>query len=175
VFLDESGFLLVPTRRRTWGIEGVTPVIRFNFRRERISALAALTVSAERHHMGLYTRFQRDNFNAADFVNVVRVLLSHMRGEVILLWDSLTGHRSAARRLQRRFPRLHIEYFPAYSPELNPVEWVWKDFNDHMANSILLDKEHIRQRLHANKARVSRTQDKLRSFVLSSDIPSPPW
>ena len=125
--------------------------------------------------MGLYTRFQGKNFDASDFVNFLRMLLSHLRGEVILLWDRLAAHKSAARRLGARFPRLHVEYFPAYAPELNPVEWIWKDFNGHTANSLLRDKGHLHQRLHANKRRVSRTQEKLRSFVLSSKLPSPPW
>jgi transposase len=167
--------MLIPTRQRTWGLEGRTPVIRFNYRHDRISALAALTVSAERHRMGLYTRFQQKNFNAADFINFLRMLMSHLRGHVIVLWDRLAAHKSAARQLRVRFPRLHVEYLPAYAPELNPVEWVWKDFNGRTANSLLKDKQHIRQRLHANKRRVSRSQDKLRSFVLSSDLPSSPW
>lgn len=125
--------------------------------------------------MGLYTRFQQKNFDTADFVNAVRMLLCHLRGPVILLWDQLPAHKSAARELQTRFDRLQIEYFPGYAPELNPVEWVWKDFNGRTANSLLRDKQHIRQRLHANKRRVSRTQEKLRSFVEASDLPSTPW
>lgn len=167
--------MLIPTRRRTWGPQGQTPVIRFNYKHDRISALAALTVSAQRHRMGLYTRFQQDNFNTADFVNFVRMLLCHLRGPVILLWDQLPAHKGAARALRQRFPRLHIEYFPGYAPELNPVEWIWKDFNDRTANSLLRDKQHIRQRLHANKRRVNRTQEKLRSFVEASEFPSTPW
>jgi transposase len=175
VFIDESGFLLIPTKRKTWGPQGQTPVIRYCYRHDRMSALAALTVSAQRHRMGLYTRFQQDNFNAADFVHFLRMLLSHVTGPVILLWDRLAAHKSAARQLQARFPRLHIEYFPAYAPELNPVEWIWQDFNRHTANSLLRDKSHLRQRLHANRRRVSHTQAKLRSFVAASHLPSAPW
>ena len=167
--------MLIPTRRRTWGPQGQTPVIRFNYKHDRISALAALTVSAQRHRMGLYTLFQQDNFNTADFVNSVRMLLCHLRGPVILLWDRLPAHKGAARALRVRFARLHIEYFPGYAPELNPVEFIWKDFNDRTADSLLRDKQHIRQRLHANKRRVNRTQEKLRSFVEAAELPSTPW
>jgi len=42
-FLDESGFLLIPSRRRTWGSEGKTPVGCYSYRHDRISALATLT------------------------------------------------------------------------------------------------------------------------------------
>ena len=119
-------------------------------------------MSAQRKYMGLYTRFQQDTFTAMDVANFLRMLLCHLRGHVILLWDGAPIHKGEPfRTLQTQFPRLHLERFPAYAPELNPVEWVWKDFKGHTANSLLRDKQHIRQRLHANKRRVSRTQKKL--------------
>jgi hypothetical protein len=43
-FIDESGLLLMPTRRRTWAPEGHTPIFRSNDEHDRISALAAITV-----------------------------------------------------------------------------------------------------------------------------------
>ncbi len=63
-FLRDPGFLLIPTKRRTWGPRGQTPVIKYSYRHDRISALAALSVSARRRSMGLYVRFQQANFTA---------------------------------------------------------------------------------------------------------------
>ena len=48
VFLDESGFLLIPTHRRTWAPEGHTPMVPHRYRHDRLSALAALTVLPKR-------------------------------------------------------------------------------------------------------------------------------
>ena len=56
--------MLIPTRRRTWGPEGHTPRIPYSYKHDRISALAVLTVSPIRRHIGLYARFQQDNFKA---------------------------------------------------------------------------------------------------------------
>jgi putative transposase len=176
VFLDESGFMLIPTRGRTWSPEGDTPITRYNYKHDRISALATLSVSAFRKHVGLYTRFQQNNFNAMDVASFLRMLLQHLRGEVILLWDRAKIHKGPfIREVCERFPRLHIEQFPAYAPELNPVEFVWQDFKKHTANCLLLDKTDIRQKLHANKRRAIGSQEKLRSFILASQLPSPPW
>ena len=176
MFLDESGFLLIPTRRRTWGPRGQTPIIRYSYRHDRISALAALSVSARRRHMGLYVRFQQANFKTPDVAKFLRALLRHLPGHVVLLWDQAQIHRGpAVRQLRRDYPRLHVEWFPGYAPELNPVEWIWEDFKGHTANSLLQDKQDIRVSLHNNSRRVRRSQDRLRSFVLSSQLPSPPW
>ena len=126
--------------------------------------------------MGLYVRFRQNNFKAVHVAAFLKALLRHLRGHVILLWDQGTIHKGPVlAKLRRRYPRLHLEWFPGYAPELNPVEQVWNDFKRHTANSLPLHKQHLRLSLHANTRRARRTQAKLRSFVLSSDLPSPPW
>lgn len=148
----------------------------YSYKHDRISALAALTISAVRKNMGLYVRFQQDNFNAVNVAKFLRTLLRHLRGEVILLWDQGKIHKGPAMaELLEAYPRLHIEWFPGYAPELNPVEQIWKDFKGHTANSLHFDQQDIRASLYANTRRVGSSQDKLRSFVLGSELPSPPW
>ena len=172
--MDESGFLLIPTRRRTWGPQGQTPQVRYSYKHDRISALAVLTISPIRRRIGLYARFQQDNFKAIHVAPFLRQLLRHIPGPVILLWDQGQIHKgSAIRRVLSDNPRLRTEFFPKYAPELNPAEQVWNDFKSHTANSIPLDKQDIRNSLHANKRRVCRCQNKLRSLIMASKLPSP--
>ena len=53
-FLDESGFLLIPTLRRTWAPRGQTPLLRHRYQHDKISAISAVTVSPRRQRLGLY-------------------------------------------------------------------------------------------------------------------------
>jgi transposase len=125
--------------------------------------------------MGLYRRFQPHNFQAVDVAAFLRTLLRHLCGHVILLWDQSSIHQGAViAAVGKAHPRLHLEEFPAYAPELNPVEQVWNDFKGHTANSLLRDKRDLRRRLSANARRVRRSQAKLRSCILASKLPSPP-
>jgi len=166
--------LLIPTRRRTWGPEGQTPKVPYSYKHERISALAVLTVSPVRRRIGLYARFQQDNFKAVHVAPFLRQLLRHMPGPVILVWDQGQIHKGPAiERVLRDNPRLQTEWFPKYAPELNPTEPVWNEFKGHTANSLPRDKQDIRNSLHANKRRVCRSQDKLRSLILASKLPTP--
>jgi len=168
--------MLIPTRRRTWGPQGHTPIVRYSYRHDRISAIAAITVASKRARMGLYVQFRQDNFKAPQVAKFLRRLLRHLRGHVILIWDGGSIHKGPhIREVQDAYPRLHLERFPAYAPELNPAEQVWNDFKRHTGNSILHEKQDIRLNLHGSTRRVRRAPGKLRSFVLASDLPSAPW
>ena len=168
--------MLIPTRRRTWAPRGKTPVVGYSYRHDRISALATLTVSAKRKHVGLYARFREANFNAAAVADFLRTLLLQLRGHVILLWDNAKIHKGPIiAEVLRRFPRLHVEWLPAYAPELNPAEQIWHDFKHHTGNSLPTTKQDIRLSLHGNARRVRRSQRRLRSFILASELPSAPW
>jgi transposase len=126
--------------------------------------------------MGLYARFQQDNFKAYHVAEFLRHLLRHLRGHVVLLWDKGAIHKGPAiAQVLTDYPRLHVESFPKYAPELNPAEQIWNDFKGHTANSLLENKQDIRLSLHGSKRRVCRSQQKLRSFILTSDLPSLPW
>jgi len=45
VFLDESGFLLIPNVRKTWAPIGQTPLFKHSYRRDRMSVISSITVS----------------------------------------------------------------------------------------------------------------------------------
>ena len=168
--------MLIPTFRRTWGPQGQTPIVRYNYRHDQISAIAAITVASKRARMGLYVQFRQDNFTAPQVAAFLRLLLRHLRRHVILLWDGGKIHKGPhINAIRDAYPRLHLERFPAYAPELNPAEQVWNDFKRHTGNCILRGKQDIRLNLHGSTRRVRRSPDKLRSFVRASDLPSVPW
>jgi putative transposase len=125
--------------------------------------------------MGAYFRFSKDNFNAPRVVEFLRHLLRHLRGHVIVLWDGAKIHKGPLiRPLCADYPRLHLERFPAYAPELNPVEFIWNDFKRHTSNSSPETQQEVRSQLHGNARRARRSQQRLRSYILASDLPSPP-
>jgi transposase len=96
----------------------------------------------------LYVCFQPANVTAMHVAAFLRGLWRHVRGHVILLWDRGSIHKGPAiEEIQRAYPRLSLEEFPAYAPELNPVEPLWNDFKGHTATSLPRDTRDIRCRL----------------------------
>ena len=61
LFLDETGLMLQPLVRRTWAPLGKRPVMYCWDRHDRMSVIAGLTVSAQRHRIGLYFAIHEQN------------------------------------------------------------------------------------------------------------------
>jgi transposase len=147
VCLDESGFMLQPTVRRTWAPRGETPVLDCWDRHDRLSVISAITVSPRRKRLGLYFDIFDHNIVTDDFETFVASLLQRLGRPIILVMDRWPVHRSGAGRLQERFGRrVCVEWLPAYAPELNPDEQVWNHtkYTD-LANFIPDDTLHLGQ------------------------------
>src|SRR5215469_9323954 len=68
VFLDESGFFLTPTVRRTLAPRGKTPVLAAWDRRDKWSAISCVTVSPAAGRCGLYFDLLDHNIRGEDVV-----------------------------------------------------------------------------------------------------------
>lgn len=171
-FLDESGFLMIPTVRRTWAPRGETPLLLHRYDHEKVSAISAVTVSPRRQRLGLYCHLHLENITHLEVACFVRLLLRHLRGPIVLIWDGGSIHRGpAVCDLLARHPRLHVERFPAYAPELNPDEQVWNHFKTKLANGCPLIIDHLLDDLTRLTRRARRSPKLLRSFVEGSDLP----
>jgi transposase len=172
VFLDESGFLLIPNVKRTWAPAGQTPTIRYCFKHTKISAISALAVSPKRKHIALYLQFRRRSFKGPDVKRFLHALLKQVCGPIILLWDSGRIHRHhEVKAWCEAHPRLQVEEFPGYAPELNPAEYVWCQSDAAVANSAPEELGELNAMLVNTKRRLSRSQDLLWSCIYASDLP----
>lgn len=172
-FLDESGFLLVPTIARTWAPRGHTPTLTTAGNWTKVSAISALTVSPRRRRLGLYCQFHPNkNIRAPQVIRFLRHLLRHIRGPIVLLWDGGKPHRAGIVKVfLQKHPRLHVYPFPAYAPELNPDEQVWNHMKRALANSLPKDTKALHRQIRKPLRRLRRSQRLLRSCVNASELP----
>lgn len=171
VFADESGFLLIPSVRRTWAPRGRTPILRHHYRRDRISAISAVSVSPRRRHVGLYYDLHAKNIQQDEVCRFLRQLLRHLRGHVIVVWDNGRIHAGMPiRELCRCYPRLHLESFPSYAPELNPDEGVWKLTKEDLANGCADDIMELGRELLRSLKQTGRSQARLRGCIRGSEL-----
>jgi len=172
IFIDESGFMLTPTVRRTWAPIGCTPLIRHHYANDRLSVISGISVSPTRTRLGLFGMFFWDNIAQQEVVAFLLEVLRHLRGQVIALLDNGSIHKGAPlRQLCRSYPRLHVQYFPGYAPELNPDEAVWALLKGKLANGRPDDLEELADRLQNEFRNVARSQPALRGCIHQSGLP----
>jgi transposase len=163
--------MLIPSVVRTWGPRGHTPQLRHWQRRDRISVISGISVSPRRHRLGLYYRWHHHNIREVEVVAFLRHLLRHLRGPVIVIWDQLRLHRGRqVAALCRRVPRLHLELLPAYAPELNPDEGVWRLTKHRLANGCPADRYQLALSLIEELEACRRSQSQLRSCIHASGL-----
>jgi len=94
-FVDETGFLLVPTTARTWAPKEKTPVLLTADSWTKVSAISIMTVSPRCRRRGLHCQFHPNkNIRAGQVAECLDRLLHHLRGHIVLSWDRGLSHRA---------------------------------------------------------------------------------
>jgi len=166
VFLDETGFMLQPVRRRTWAPSGQTPIQNAWDRHDRLSGVGLISVSPRRHHLSLFFHLVPENVDTDRMVWLLLLLHRHFRHHVVLVWDRWNVHKSATAFFEKHRPDwFTFEPLPPYSPKLNPVEQCWNHtkYSD-LPNFIPDDLDHLHRAVDASITDQSEDQELLRSF-----------
>lgn len=122
--------------------------------------------------MALYIQCQTRNLTGLDIRAFLQELLRHLQGSVVLLWDRGTIHRrKEVNQWLSQHPRLHVEFFPAYAPELNPAEYVWNQADRALSNSVPEDLTELHDMLQNSVQRIQGSQKLLWSCIHASDLP----
>jgi hypothetical protein len=175
VFIDESGMMMAPLVRRTWSPCGQTPLLyQKTCSHKKVSAIAALCITPRRNRLHLFFRLHPDaNINAESVESFLKNLLKELHEPVVIIWDRFMPHRSKkVQALQEKNPRLNLYYFPAYAPELNPVEnaWSYTKMNP-MANMAAMNLESLATESRHSLRSIQRKPALLRSFFRGSGLP----
>jgi transposase len=129
IFLDEAGFMLTPTVRRTLAPKGKTPILKALQRHDRISTISCVTLSPNQELPELYFELLPAGLNvtAEDIVAFLKQLQEELPGAWTVIRDRHNIHSKA--RLVKTWlagqKDVVLEDLPAYAPALNPDEMVW--------------------------------------------------
>ena len=94
---------------------------------------------------------------------------------LLVIWDGSPIHR---RKEVTQFVaeagarKLVVEALPAYAPDLNPVEWLWKHLKYvELRNRTCLDLEELHMEFHLAVGRVRQRRRLIRSFFEGAQLP----
>jgi putative transposase len=142
-FEDEAGQTLRPSKARTWGRRGQTPVTVVSGKGSgRVSVAGLVCVKPGQRSRLIYRtivhrgrRNERRSFAEADYISLLDAAHQQLAGPIVLVWDNLNTHISnLMRQMIAARPWLHVIRLPAYAPELNPTEGVWSHLKRSIGN-----------------------------------------
>jgi transposase len=169
VFIDESGFYLLPGVVRTYAPCGVTPVLRPHLTRAHLSVMSGVTPCGR-----LYTLTRRRPLRSAECI----AFLGHVRrmvgGRLLAVWDGSPIHRS--REIKAFLAGggsqfVHLERLPAYAPELNPDEGVWQHLKHvELRNLCCRDLDHLSAELSLAVKRLREKPSLIQAFFAGAGL-----
>ncbi len=161
-FADEAAIGTQYHAGTTWAPVGQTPTVAHTGAKK-----SAFVVSAVTRQEKLRFQLFDESIKAKDFKVFCKRLMSDSDGRpVYLILDNSRVHHA---KLLKEFAddsngMLKLFFLPAYSPELNPDEWVWKNVkHDHVGRAAV----HGIQQMKAFMLSELRSLQKLLALVRS--------
>ena len=118
---DETGLRNDCQHERGYAPKGKTPVIRLNAKRESINMISAVTNQGK-----VRFRIFEGGMNADVLIDFMMRLVRDAKRKVYLILDNLRVHHAKPIKewLEQHKKMIQVFYLPAYSPELNPDEYL---------------------------------------------------
>ena len=157
LFGDEASFAQWGTLGYTWALKGLQPTVKTSGIRTAYRVFGLLDCFGG----ALYQRGLEGKFNSETYADFLAWALTQVKGQLIVIQDNAAYHTSAPMRTfyAATTDRLTVYQLPPYSPDLNPIEALWK--------KVKKDATHLRWFPHFSHL-VTKVSDTLRKFA---DLP----
>jgi transposase len=132
VTFDEASFRLVPVYKRVWFVKGKRPQGVFFWSNKKINVFGALVNGKKFYHKW------HISLNTLTFRSFLSGFIKQLpAGNYVFLLDNASYHKSSTvmKYLKKLDDNIKVEFFPPYSPELNPTESCWRTIRGMVTNS----------------------------------------
>lgn len=169
VFVDESGFYLLPGVVKTYAPEGQTPVLREKLTRDHLSVMGGMTPEGK-----LYTLVRQESLSGWHSIEFL-VHLGRVAGRrLLVIWDGSPIHRRSevAQFVADARGAVQLEALPGYAPDLNPWdEGGWNHLKHvEMKNLVCRDLEELHEQFHLAIGRIRHKPHLIRSFFAQAGL-----
>jgi transposase len=124
LFEDEASFAQWGSLSYTWARRGRQPEVPTSGKRKGYKVFGAIDYFSGR----LFFQGIEGRFNSESYQAFLQMILLHTTQHLFLIHDGARYHTSAATQafLAAHRDRITAEPLPSYSPDYNPIEYLWK-------------------------------------------------
>jgi len=165
---DETGLRNDCQHERGYALKGKTPVIRLNANRVSLNMISAITNQGK-----VRFRIFEGSMNADVLIDFLMRLLKDAKRKVMMILDNLKVHhcKPVKEWLEEHKAMIEVFYLPAYSPELNPDEYLNCDLKAGVHSGIpARDKDQLRKKTSKHMRMLQRKSGRVRSYFQHEKI-----
>jgi transposase len=124
LFGDEASFAQWGSLGYTWAPVGQQPVVKTTGRRKAYKVFGLIELFSGR----LFSQGIDGRFNGASYIAFLTAVLEQTTEPLFLVQDGAPYHRAAPVQafFDQHRDRLHVIRLPSYSPDYNPIEFLWR-------------------------------------------------
>lgn len=159
---DETGVRNDCQHERGYALKGKTPTIKLNAKRESINMISAVTNQGK-----VRFRFFEGTMNADILIDFMMRLLKDANRKVYLILDNLRVHHAKPVKewLEEHKQMIEVFYLPAYSPELNPDEYLNCDLKAGVhSGTPARNKDQLKQKASKHMRMLQRKPSRVRKY-----------
>jgi len=139
---DETTFKWLPPLRAMWMREGQQVRIPTPPANDSIALYGVLELESG----DTFCAFHEKGRSDYTIAYLEQLLENYPRRQILLIWDQAKYHTShAVEDWLAAHPRITVMLLPKYSPELNPIEQIWRQLKDQVAANLTRPLKAIRE------------------------------
>jgi putative transposase len=114
---------------------------------------------------------EQKGFTETDYARLLDAAHAQLGGPIVLVWDNLSTHTSAAMQaLIEARPWLTVYQLPTHAPELNPVEGVWAHLKKSLTNFLKRTLEQLTTLVKTRLKRMQYRPSLLEGFIAKTGL-----
>ena len=164
---DEMGIRSDDQIGRTYGKKGKTTVVTVTGKRFRANMISSITNRGKLRFMVF-----KERFTSIVFIEFLKRLIKGAKNKIFLIVDGHPVHKSKGVKawLEDNKKSIEIFFLPAYSPELNPDEYLNQDIKQHTRKRRPESQDQMILELRSYLKRNQKNPDKIKNFFKADKV-----
>ena len=126
------------------------------------------------HNPRIYFKLQPGAMDKYDFLKLLKDIKTELKGKkLLLIWDGLPAHRAKEVKeyVKSQKAWLRVERYPAYAPELSPVEFIWAPMKaKDLANVPPKGLKHLKRIVYRSFKRIQANKELLKNCLRKAEV-----
>lgn len=129
LFGDEASFAQWGSLSYTWARKGTQPTVKTSGKRKAYKVMGLIDYFSG----AFFYKTHLGRFNSAVYEAFLTEVLAKTDRHLILIQDGASYHTSKAMQafFEKHAERLTVYQLPKYSPDFNPIEYLWRNIKKH--------------------------------------------